>query len=59
MRDLVFTALMIPLLGMAGARPFVGVLLWSWISFMSVHQLSWGFASTLPWAAIVSSRTER
>lgn len=53
MRDLVFTALMIPLIGMAGARPFVGVLLWSWISFMSVHQLNWGFASTLPWAAIV------
>lgn len=53
MRDLFFAALMIPLIGMAGARPFVGVLLWSWISFMSVHQLSWGFASTLPWAAIV------
>lgn len=53
MRDLVFTALMIPLIGMAGAQPFVGVLLWSWISFMSVHQLNWGFATSLPWAAIV------
>lgn len=53
MRDLVFAALMIPLLGMAGARPFVGILLWSWISFMSPHQLVWGFASTIPWAAIV------
>jgi probable O-glycosylation ligase (exosortase A-associated) len=50
MRDLVFTALMIPLLGMAAARPFVGVLLWSWISFMSPQREMWGFASALPWA---------
>jgi probable O-glycosylation ligase (exosortase A-associated) len=53
MRDLFFTLLMVPLLGLAGAQPFVGVLLWSWISFMSPHQLTWGFASTLPWAAMV------
>jgi putative inorganic carbon (HCO3(-)) transporter len=53
MRDLFFTMLMVPLLGLAGAQPFVGVLLWSWISFMSPHQLTWGFAATLPWAAIV------
>jgi probable O-glycosylation ligase (exosortase A-associated) len=52
MRDPVFTMLMMALLGMAGARPFVGVLLWSWISFMSPHQLAWGFASSLPWAAM-------
>jgi putative inorganic carbon (HCO3(-)) transporter len=52
MRDPVFAALMIALLGVAGARPFVGVLLWSWISFMSPHQLAWGFASSLPWAAM-------
>jgi probable O-glycosylation ligase (exosortase A-associated) len=53
MRDLAFTALMIGLLGVAAGRPFVGVLLWSWISFMNVHQLSWGFASSQPWAAVV------
>lgn len=53
MRDLIFTMFMVPLLGLAGAQPFVGVLLWSWISFMNPHQLLWGFASTLPWAAIV------
>lgn len=53
MRDLAFTAVMIGLLGIAAGRPFVGVLLWSWISFMNVHQLSWGFASSQPWAAVV------
>lgn len=53
MRDLTFTMLMVPLLGLAGAQPFVGVLLWSWISFMNPHQLLWGFASAQPWAAMV------
>jgi len=53
MRDLVFIAFIVPLLGLAAARPFVGVMLWSWISFMNPHQLLWGFASSQPWAAMV------
>jgi probable O-glycosylation ligase (exosortase A-associated) len=57
MRDLAFTALMIGLLGVAAGRPFVGVLLWSWISFMNPHQLLWGFASAQPWAAMVFAVT--
>jgi len=52
MRDLIFTMLMVPLLGLAGAQPFVGVLLWSWISFMSPHREVWGFAGTIPWAQV-------
>ncbi len=52
MRDLIFIAFIVPLLGMAVRRPYVGVLLWSWISFMSPHREVWGFASTLPWAQI-------
>jgi putative inorganic carbon (HCO3(-)) transporter len=53
MRDLAFIAVLVPLLGLAAARPFVGVLLWSWISFMSPHRELWGAAFNLPWAAIV------
>lgn len=52
MRDLFFTAVIVPLLGMAAAYPFVGVILWSWISFMSPHREVWGFASSMPWAQI-------
>jgi putative inorganic carbon (hco3(-)) transporter len=33
-------------------RPFVGVLLWSWISFMAPHRLAYGFTSLMPWAMI-------
>jgi len=53
MRDLVFTAVLLGLLPLVVARPFVGVILWSWISFMNPHQTMWGFATTMPWAQLV------
>ncbi len=50
MRSLLVAGDMLVLLCMAMTRPFVGVLLWSWIAFMNPHQLAWGFASQVPWA---------
>jgi probable O-glycosylation ligase (exosortase A-associated) len=39
------------LLPIALVRPFVGVLLWSWISFMNPHRLVYGgLGADLPWA---------
>lgn len=52
MRDLIFLTLVGLLLCVALARPFVGILLWSWISFMSAHRLLWGAAAGLPWAML-------
>jgi probable O-glycosylation ligase (exosortase A-associated) len=52
MRSLAFFVEMLVLLPMITIRPFVGVLVWSWISFMSPHKLLWGPASDLPWALI-------
>jgi probable O-glycosylation ligase (exosortase A-associated) len=53
MRDAIFSLTLLALLPLAAARPFVGVLLWSWISFMNPHQLVWGFAGSIPWAQII------
>ena len=50
MRSLVFFVEMLVLLPVVTIRPFVGVLLWSWISFMSPHKLLWGPGAGLPWA---------
>ncbi len=50
-------AVMVPLLALAVTRPFVGVLLWSWISFMNPHRQLYGMASNLPWAALVFCAT--
>lgn len=57
MRDLVFTLVMLGLLPLVVARPFVGVMLWSWVSFMNPHQMLWGFATSLPWAMLVFCTT--
>jgi probable O-glycosylation ligase (exosortase A-associated) len=52
MRDLALTGVLVTLLALAVARPFVGVLVWSWISFMNPHREVWGFAQTMPWAMV-------
>lgn len=56
-RNLVFVAALCPMLVMAAAQPFVGVLLWSWISFMNPHREMWGAAANLPWAFMVLCAT--
>ncbi len=53
MRDLFFAGLMVGLLPLVVARPFVGVILWSWLSFMNPHQIVWGFAGGIPWAQLI------
>jgi len=57
MRDAVFLATMMLLLPLAVARPFVGILLWSWISFMNPHRLVYGPAGSMPWAMMVFAAT--
>jgi probable O-glycosylation ligase (exosortase A-associated) len=50
-------AAMAGLLPLALMRPFAGVLLWSWISFMNPHRLVWGVAMELPWAMAIFAAT--
>ncbi|MBK1658284.1 putative O-glycosylation ligase, exosortase A system-associated [Paracraurococcus ruber] len=53
MRSYVFLAFFAVLLPMAAALPFVGALLWAWISFMSPHREVWGFATNQPYAMVI------
>ncbi|MGH7153744.1 MAG: putative O-glycosylation ligase, exosortase A system-associated [Acetobacteraceae bacterium] len=50
MRSLLLLAEMLVLLPMAIRAPIVGVLVFDWVSFMNPQQVSWGPASSLPWA---------
>jgi putative inorganic carbon (HCO3(-)) transporter len=52
MRSYVFVLFFGGLVPIALAQPFVGALLWSWISFMNPHREVWGFATNLPYASI-------
>lgn len=35
-------------------RPFIGLLVWSWIGYMSPHRLTYGFAYNFPWVMIIA-----
>ncbi len=52
MRSLLLLIEMVALLPISLVHPFVGVLLFDWISFMNPQQISWGLASSFPWALI-------
>lgn len=52
MRDVIITLIVFGTLPFVLKRPHIGVLLFSWISYMNPHRLSWGFAYNFPFAAI-------
>lgn len=38
-------------------KPHIGVLVWSWISYMNPHRISWGIADDIPLAMVIGSAT--
>ncbi len=57
LRDIVLTAIIVAALPICLARPWIGVLVWSWIGYMNPHRLTWGFANSLPFAQAVAIAT--
>ena len=35
-------------------KPFVGTLLWAWLSYFNPHRLTWGMSDVIPYAQIVA-----
>ena len=54
MRDIVITAVIFGMLPLILWRPYIGVLMWTWIGFMNPHRLTWGFAYDMPFALLVA-----
>lgn len=54
LRDILVTLLVFGSLPIIFRRPYVGVLVWSWLSYMNPHRLTWGFAHEMPFAQIVA-----
>ena len=54
MRDLLLLAIIGILAIMALGRPWIGVMLWNWISIMNPHRYTWGFAVNAPVAMIAA-----
>lgn len=54
MRDLIVTILVAGSLPLILRRPWIGVLVWSWLGYMNPHRLTWGFAYDFPFAQLVA-----
>ncbi|CAL1241498.1 putative O-glycosylation ligase, exosortase A system-associated [Candidatus Methylocalor cossyra] len=50
MRDIVITVLVFGSVPLIIYRPYIGILVWSWLGYMNPHRLCWGFAVTMPFA---------
>lgn len=57
MRALVFFCFLLGLIPSIFINPYIGVLLYSWISFMSPHRLVWGFVTEIPLALVTAIAT--
>ncbi|WP_372628139.1 putative O-glycosylation ligase, exosortase A system-associated [Arsukibacterium sp.] len=53
MRDIVLFLIIVGCIPFILRRPFIGVLVWCWISYMVPHRLGWGFIQTLPVASVI------
>lgn len=56
LRDIVILAILVALVPASLIRPWIGVLAWSWLSYMNPHKLSWTLAS-LPVAMAIGGAT--
>lgn len=54
-RDLLIVLIVFGALPFILTRPFIGVLVWSWLAYMNPHRLGWGFARDLPLSAITAA----
>ena len=57
MRDLLIVGIVLAGSLYALRQPWVGVMLWTWLSLMNPHSLAYGFSQTFPVAAIAAAAT--
>jgi probable O-glycosylation ligase (exosortase A-associated) len=54
MRDLVITLILFGLMPVCYRKPFVGLAVFSWLAYMRVQDLTWGFARGMRWSYYVA-----
>jgi probable O-glycosylation ligase (exosortase A-associated) len=57
MRDIALALIIFGTIPYILTRPFVGLLVWSWIGYMNPHRLCYGFAYSFPWVMVVAILT--
>jgi probable O-glycosylation ligase (exosortase A-associated) len=54
MRDIALSLIFFSILPYVFSRPYIGIYLWTWLSLMNPHRLTYGFAFSFPFAQIVA-----
>lgn len=54
MRDIALALFIFGMLPYIVMRPYIGLLLWSWLGYMNPHRLCYGFAISFPWVQLVA-----
>jgi len=54
MRDLALFMILAPGCAIALRFPFVGIMLWTWVSLMNPHRMTWGFMYSAPVAMAIA-----
>jgi len=57
MRDVVIALIVFGSLPIILLRPWIGILVWTWLGLMNPHMLTWGFARSFPFVVIVAVTT--
>lgn len=54
MRDIIISMILLGMFPACYRRPFIGLLMFSWLAYMRVQDLTWGFARGLRWSYYVA-----
>jgi len=54
MRDIVVTIIFLYGLILTVKKPYIGILVWSWLGYMNPHRLCYGFAYSMPFSQIIA-----
>lgn len=54
MRSLVLALFIFGTIPFIFTRPYLGLLVWSWIGYMNPHRLTYGFAYSFPWVMLIA-----
>jgi len=54
MRDIILALIIFGTIPFILMRPYVGLLVWSWIGYMNPHRLCYGFAYNFPWVQLIA-----
>jgi probable O-glycosylation ligase (exosortase A-associated) len=54
MRDIALALFIFGMLPYILMRPYIGLLVWSWLGYMNPHRLCYGFAVSFPWVMLIA-----